>query len=274
MRVQYLMAAVILAAVVAGYAGERIIIRGSDTMVILGQRWAEEFMRQHPGDVVEVAAGGSGSGFAALINGTADICFASRPMQQWERDLLDKKYGTRGIAIPCAVDGLSVYVHPDNPVPSLSLLDLRALFSGAVSNWRVLGGPDADVVLYGRERHSGTHQMFREVILGDTAYAPGMLGLPSTAAVVLAVRKDPHGIGYGGVAYGKGIREIAVRRDSLSPAFAPLPENIRDGSYPISRLLYMYLKAPPAGLLRDFVDWVLSERGQQLVSAVGYLPLR
>jgi phosphate transport system substrate-binding protein len=265
-----------LAALVPGAAGagRGITIKGSDTMVILGQRWAEEYMTTHAGAVVQVTGGGSGTGIAALINGTTDICMASRPMKPEEKMKLRDRFNTQGTEIAVARDGLAVYVHDSNPVRDLSIEQLRVIYTGRVTNWKQVGGRDAAIVLYGRENSSGTYVYFKDHVLLGQDYAPRTQTLPGTAAVVNAVAKDPNGIGYGGAAYGRGVVEIGVRRDATSPAVRPGPETVRDGSYPIARELYFYTRTKPAGDTKKFVDWVLSDAGQALVTRVGYYPIR
>jgi phosphate transport system substrate-binding protein len=257
-----------------GVAGRGLTIKGSDTMVILGQRWAEEFMRTHPKAVIQVTGGGSGTGIAALINGTTDICQASRPMKEDEKRKLRDRFQTMGVEIPVARDGLAIYLNEANPVQALSLADLREIYTGRVTNWREVGGRDARIVLYSRENNSGTYVYFKDHVLQGRDYSPACQTLPGTAAVVNAVAHDPNGIGYGGGAYAKGVRECPIRKDASSPAILPSVETVRDGSYPISRYLYFYTRQRPTGEARAFVDWVLSDEGQNIVTRVGYYPVR
>jgi phosphate transport system substrate-binding protein len=255
-------------------AEEKITVKGSDTMVILAQRWAERYMAAHKDVVIQVTGGGSGTGISALINGTTDICNASRPMKESERAKLQEKYGSRGVEIRCAIDGLSVYVNEKNPVKDLSLEQIKNIYLGKTKNWKEVGGPNRPIVLYGRENNSGTYVYFKDEILGGADFAAAAQHLPGTAAVVNAVAKDPTGIGYGGAAYGKGIREVKVRKEPDSPAYGPTMENIRSGKYPISRFLFMYVRARPTGAMKAFIDWTLGDEGQKIVSEVGYFPIR
>lgn len=255
-------------------AEEKITVKGSDTMVILAQRWAERYMTAHPDVVIQVTGGGSGTGISALINGSTDICNASRPMKNSERDKLKARYGTRGIEIKAALDGLSVYVSETNPVAELSLNQIKGIYTGKVTNWKELGGPNEKIIVYGRENNSGTYVYFKDNVLMGDDYSSTMQSMPGTAAVVNAVAKDKNGIGYGGAAYGKGIKELKVKKDATSPAFAPTMENIKSGSYPISRYLYMYVKNKPTGALKEYIDWTLGDDGQKIVSEVGYFPIR
>lgn len=253
---------------------ETITIKGSDTMVILGQRWAEAYMKRNPGVIIQVTAGGSGTGISALITGTTDICFASRPLNAAEQERLESRFGTGGVAVRCAIDGLSIYVHPSNPLGALTFAQIKGIYTGRISDWDEVGGPRRPIRRYGRESNSGTYVYLKEEVLGGEPYADNVLRLPGTAAVVNAVAGDSGGIGYGGAAYSKGIKEIAVRRDAQWPAYEPTLTNVRQGLYPIGRFLYLYLRAEPEGVMKDLIDWILSDEGQAIVRGVGYFPLR
>jgi phosphate transport system substrate-binding protein len=255
-------------------AARGITVKGSDTMVILGQRWAERYMAAHPGAIVQVTGGGSGTGIAALINGTTDLCQSSRPMKDDEKRKLRDRFQTMGVELPVAKDGLSIFLHERNPVKELTLEQLRGIYTGAVTNWSQVGGSDAPIVLYGRENSSGTYVYFKDHVLRGQDYAARCQTLPGTAAVVNAVAKDPNGIGFGGAAYAKGVKDCGVKKDAASPAVLPTEATVRDGSYPITRYLYFYTRTRPAGDLKRFVDWVLSNDGQAIVTQVGYFPVR
>lgn len=253
---------------------EAVTIKGSDTMVILGQRWAESFMAKHPGNVIQVTGGGSGTGIAALINGTTDICQSSRPMKDDEKNQIQEKYGNPVQEVLVAKDGLAVYVHETNAIAAVTIPQLKDIYSGTTTNWKQLGGKDAPIVLYGRENSSGTYEYFKEHVLAGGDYAAAMQTLPGTAAVVNAVAQDPNGIGYGGAAYAKGVKECGVKPDDASPAVLPSEATVRDGSYPISRGLFYYLRQAPQGKVKEFIDYALSDEGQALVKDVGYFPIR
>ena len=270
----YALAAALALNVAGAVAQEKITVKGSDTMVILAQRWAEKYMSKTSGVTIQVTGGGSGTGISALINGTTDICNASRPMKPSEREKLKVRYGSLGVEIKSARDGLSVYVNESNPITELSLAQLKAIYSGQITSWKALGGNDERIIVYGRENNSGTYVYFKDNVLEGEDYTPSMQSMPGTAAVVNAVAKDKAGIGYGGAAYGKGIREIKVKRDASSPAYAPSAETIKNGTYPISRYLYMYVKTRPTGAMKDYIDWILSDEGQKVVTEVGYFPVR
>ena len=252
---------------------QSITLKGSDTMVILGQRWAESYMASHPEMIVQVTGGGSGTGIAALINGTTDICQSSRPMKDEERQQIQQKYGAPPQEIMVAKDGLTIFLNEANPVTGLSLADLKKIYTGATSKWSAVGGPDAPIILYGRENSSGTYEYFKEHVLEKQDFAASVQTLPGTAAVVSAVAKDPNGIGYGGAAYLKGVKECAVKADEGSEGTLPTAENVKSGAYPISRALFFYLRKAPEGALKEFVDYALSDSGQKVVTEVGYFPI-
>lgn len=255
-------------------AGGNITIKGSDTLLLLGQRWAEAFMGQNPGVTIQVTGGGSGVGIAALINGSTDICEASRPIKPAEIDKLKERFNSTGVEIPVARDGLSVYLNEENPVSELSLEQLKKIYTGVFTNWKDVGGADARIILYGRENSSGTYSFFKDNVLAGKDFAAQTQTLPGTAAVVNAVAKDKLGIGYGGAAYAKGVKDAKVKEDEKSPAFAPTLANVKSGQYPLSRNLFWYLRNKPTGDLKKLVDFVLSEPGQDIVSKVGYFPLK
>jgi phosphate transport system substrate-binding protein len=253
--------------------GRNITVKGSDTMVILGQRWAEVYMSKNPGVTIQVTGGGSGTGIAALINGTCDVAESSRPMKDSEKAEVSQKRGKPVVEIPVALDGLAVYVNEQNPVSELSLEQLKKIYIGVAKNWREVGGRDERIILYGRENSSGTYVYFKEHVLENADYYPTTQTLPGTAAVINAVARDTRGIGYGGIAYGKGIKHLRVRKDANSPAIEPSMDNVMSGAYPISRYLYWYLAGQPAGDLKKLVDWVMTKDGQSVVENVGYYPL-
>ena len=254
-------------------APEKVTIKGSDTMVILSQKWAEVYMKTNPNASIQVTGGGSGVGISALINGATDIANSSRPMKQTEIEKLKSRYNTLGVEIPCAKDGITVFLNEANPVKELSLQQLSGIFSGKITNWKEVGGQNAPITLYGRENSSGTYVFFKDnVVKAD--YASSCQTLPGTAAVVNAVKKDKNSIGYGGAAYAAGVKHCKVKKDAKSPAYEPTPENVKSNVYPISRYLYMYTRNRPTGATKAFIDWVLGPQGQKLVTEVGYFPVK
>ena len=264
----------VLLASMAINAAQTITIKGSDTMVILAQRWAEAYMAKHPGTVVQVTGGGSGVGLAALVNGATDIATSSRPMKSSEMNQLKERYASLGVEVKTAKDGITVYVSESNSVNELTLDQIKDIYTGKITNWKDVGGSDAKIIMYGRENSSGTFAYFRDNVLKGKDYAPSTQHMPGTAAVVNAVSRDKNGIGYGGAAYAKGVKEIAVKKDARSQAIKPTAESIKAGTYPISRYLYLYLRNRPTGETKAFIDWVLSPEGQGIATKVGYFPAK
>lgn len=250
-----------------------ITVKGSDTLVILAQRWAEKYMSTHPDLVIQVTGGGSGTGISALINGTTDFANASREMKKSEMNKLKERYNTLGNEIKVAKDGITIYTHSTNAVSELSLDQIKAIYLAEITNWKDVGGADAPIIIYGRENSSGTFVYFRDNVLGGKDYSATMQSLPGTAAVVNAVVKDRNGIGYGGAAYAEGIKIIKVKKDAASTAFAPTIETVKNNEYPIARYLYMYSRSKPTGAMKEYVDWILGPEGQELVTKVGYFPV-
>jgi phosphate transport system substrate-binding protein len=252
---------------------KKITVKGSDTMVILSQKWAEVYMAKHPGTVIQVTGGGSGVGLAALLNGSTEIANASRPIKPAEVQKLKAKYKTQGIEIPCAKDGLSVFLNKSNKVSELTIQQLGNIYSGKITNWKEVGGDDAKIRLYGRESSSGTFEFFREHVV-KSDFAVNVQTLPGTAAIVNAVSKDKYSIGYGGAAYAEGVKDCKVKKDAKSKGVLPTAATIKNKTYPISRYLYMYLKSRPTGETKAFIDWILSPEGQKLIAEVGYFPVK
>jgi phosphate transport system substrate-binding protein len=250
-----------------------VTIKGSDTMVILGQRWAETYMGAHPGTRIQVTGGGSGTGIAALINGGTDICEASRPMKDKEKEQVKARHGKEVKEIPVALDGIAIYVHQSSPISVLSQPQLKLIYTGKITNWKDVGGQDAKIVPYSRENNSGTYVFFKEHVLGNEDFAREIQTLPGTAAVVNAVSKDPASIGYGGIAYATGIRAVPVKKDDNSEAVPVSLQTVQSGKYPLSRNLFFYTIGEPQGEEKAFIDWVLGSEGQKICEAVGYYPL-
>ena len=251
----------------------KITIKGSDTMVILSQQWAEIYMKKHPETTIQVTGGGSGVGIAALINGSTDIANSSRPMKPTELEKIKVKYNKNGIEIACAKDGLSVFLNKGNVVSELTIEQIGAIFSGKITNWKQVGGADAKIQLYGRESSSGTFEFFKEHVV-KTDFSQSCQTLPGTAAIVNAVKKDKYSIGYGGAAYAEDVKDCKVKKDTKSKGVLPTAATIKNKTYPISRYLYMYLKSKPTGETKKFIDWILGSEGQKMIATVGYFPVK
>ncbi len=249
-----------------------VTVKGSDTMVLLAQRWAERFMKTHPGAKIQVTGGGSGTGLAALINGTTDIAMASRPIKEAERRKVRERHPDGPVEVPVARDGITFYVHESNPVDTLTIAQLKGIYLGDLSNWKDVGGKDAPIVVYSRENSSGTYTFVKDELLGGEDFTERALTMPGTASVVHSVALELNGIGYGGTAYARGVKEVKVKKDAQGEAVTPTPENIQSGAYPLSRRLFFYLPREAAGIDKAFIDYTLSPEGQKIVTEVGYFP--
>jgi phosphate transport system substrate-binding protein len=256
-----------------------IQIKGSDTMVNLGQAWSEKFMEENPEDFIAVTGGGTGTGLSSLINGTCDITMASRLIKPKEVALANKR-GINPNEIKVALDGLAVVVNPNNPVTNLTIDQLAGIFTGKIANWKEVGGPNEEIVILSREINSGTHVYFKEHVLrknnpaGTEEFAPGALLLSSSQAIADEVANNSSAIGYFGMGYiSQKQKAIHVALDENSEYEAPNLENVINGKYPISRPLIFYTNGLPQGLVKKFIDYALSPEGQALVSANDFVPL-
>jgi len=262
-----------LALALPAQAGE-ITVKGSDTLVILAQKWAETYMRSHSDVKIQVTGGGSGVGLAALQNGATDIADASRAIKSKESEAYVVKYDHAPREYKVAVDGLSVYVNKENSVTELDLGQLAGIFTGKITNWKDVGGNDAPITVYSRENSSGTYEFFKEHVLKGKDFAATAQTMPGTAALLQEIEKDKNGIGYGGAAYGAGARALGVKKDAAAPAVYPTEATVMDGTYPIWRYLYNYVN-PDAdkGDIAAYLTWIRGEEGQKIAKDVGYYSL-
>ncbi|MCU0771639.1 MAG: phosphate ABC transporter substrate-binding protein [Verrucomicrobia bacterium] len=270
---------VLLAAIMGGSlpfsaSAGNITAKGSDTMVILAQKWAELYMQKNPDNKIQVTGGGSGTGFAALQNKTTDLANASRPIKPKEVSACIKAFGKRPTEYKVALDGLSVYVNNESAIGELTLDQLDGIFTGKIRNWKEVGGGDAPITIYSRENSSGTYEFFKEHVLKGKDFAASAQTMPGTAAVLQAVAKDKNGIGYGGAAYGEGAKHLKVKKDETSPGVEPIADNIANQSYPIWRYLYIYVNPDlDKAEIGAYLKWIRSDEGQKVVEQVGYFPL-
>ena len=272
--IQKLGVAVLMAGIAAPAFAGSITVKGSDTLVILAQKWAEVYMGAHSGVKIQVTGGGTGTGFAALQDQTTDLCDASRKIKAAEISNCIKAFGKRPTEYKVALDGLSVYVSESNPLKELTMDQVGGIFTGKIKNWKDVGGADAPITVYSRENSSGTYEFFKESVLKGSDFAASTQTMPGTAAILQAVAKDKNGIGYGGAAYGAGAKHLAIKKDDSAPAIEPNEENVVKGSYPIWRYLYVYVNpALDKGEIAAYLNWIRSEAGQKLVKEVGYYPL-
>ena len=262
----------------AGEVAEMIENKGSDTLVNLALAWAEAYMQRNPDVRISVTGGGSGTGIAALINGTVDIANASREMKP-EEIAAARANGYEPKEFVVARDAIAVVVHPSNPVDGLTLQQLSDIYTGKITNWRELGGEDRPIVLLSRESNSGTYVYFLEQVIrlgdpkSDLLFSPDTLLMPSSEGISAEVRQNPNAIGYDGLGYvTPDQKTLKVAADSRGPYVLPSAETVNQGLYPISRPLYMYTIGEPTGQIARYLDWVRHE-GQALVLQLGFVPL-
>lgn len=248
-------------------------------MVNLALAWAEKYQTLYPDFQISVTGGGSGTGIASLMNGTVDIANASRAIKE-EEIATAKENGIDPVEFVVAQDAIAIIVNPENPVEKLTLEQISDIFSGKYTNWIELGGEDRPIVRLSRETNSGTHIYFLEEVLrlGDkenkTLFSRDTLLLPSSEGIMVEVRDNPNAIGYDGLGYvTSDVKVIAVADLGESEYIMPTIETVLDGSYPISRDLYMYTTGQPQDRIKSYIDWILSTEGQQIVSDLGFIPL-
>lgn len=258
-----------------------IQIKGSDTMVNLGQAWAEEFMAEHPETSIAVTGGGSGTGIAALINGTATLAQSSREMKPEEKTNVLKSTGKEVKEFKVGMDALAIIVNPANPISKLSIEQLSDIFTSKIKNWKGVGGVDEPMLVLSRERNSGTHVYFLEHVVrkgnakGPEEFAPSILMMPSSQAIVQEVARSRAAIGYVGLGYvTKNLKTLGVKKDAQTPAVGPSIETAQNGNYPISRLLYLYSAGELEGMVKTFIDFVKSAKGQEIVQTLDFVPLK
>jgi phosphate transport system substrate-binding protein len=257
---------------------ETIENKGSDTLVNLALAWAERYMDLHPDVRLSVTGGGSGTGIAALINGTVDIANASRQMKAEEVEAAEGN-GITPVEFVVARDAIAVVVHPSNPVDELSFQQISDIYTGKITNWQEVGGEDRPIVLLSRESNSGTYVYFLENVVrmgeeSDLLFSPGALLMPSSEGITAEVTENPNAIGYDGLGYVTPEQKVvAVSRGPEGPYVLPSVETVNDGSYPIARPLYMYTAGEPAGRVEAYLEWIRNE-GQAVVPELGFVPLQ
>lgn len=251
-----------------GRTQESILITGSTTVFPIAQRAAEEFMKLHPDVSISVRGGGSGVGIAALIDGTVDIASASRPIKTKELKKAREK-GIKPVGTVIAKDGIAVIVHPSNPVDGLSLAQIRAIYTGKISRWSEVGGEAKPIVVISRDVASGTFEAFKKLVLKGGRTRPDALMLASNKAVATTVAKTPGAIGYIGLGY-LSPEVKALKVDGVLPS----KETVVSGEYKLARPLFMYTNGEPKGLAGEFINFILSPKGQKIVEKVGFVPIK
>ena len=262
--------------------GARVTIqnKGSDTMVNLALAWAEAYGQIHPEVEIAVTGGGSGTGIAALINGTVDMANASRPIKDEERAEAQAN-GIEPVEHIVALDAIAVVVHPSNPVDGLTIPQLADIFAGRITNWQEVGGQNRPIVLLSRESNSGTHVFFLEKVVRQgraddkTLFSPDTLLMPSSEGISAEVRQNPNAIGYDGLGYvTKDQKVVAVAAAEGQPYVLPAIDTVKDGSYPIARDLYIYTVGQPQGAILAYLEWIMGAEGQAIVKELGFVPLQ
>jgi phosphate transport system substrate-binding protein len=253
--------------------------KGSDTLVNVALAWAEAYGQIKPEVQVAVTGGGSGTGIAALINGTVDMANASRKIKEEERSKAEAN-GIEPVEHVVAGDAIAVVVHPSNPVQGLTIAQLSDIFTGKITNWREVGGEDRPIVLLSRESNSGTHVFFLEQVIrqGDkddkSLFSPDTLLMPSSEGISAEVRENPNAIGYDGLGYVTPDQKmVGVASTEGGSYVMPMVETVKDGSYPIARGLYIYTAGEPQGAILEYLNWILGPEGQTIVQDLGFVPL-
>ena len=253
--------------------------KGSDTIVNLALAWAEEYQTIHPDIRLSVTGGGSGTGIAALINNTVDIANASRQIKEEEIENA-RANGSEPVEFVIARDAIAVIVHLDNPVDYLTLQQISDIYSGKINNWSEVGGEDRPIVRLSRETNSGTHVYFLEEVIrlgqseNTSLFSRNTLLLPSSEGIGAEIRQNPNAIGYDGLGYvTEEMKVIGVAANPDSEYIFPSPETVNSGAYPIARDLYMYTNGQPQGLIADYLNWILSQAAQEIVSELGFVPI-
>jgi phosphate transport system substrate-binding protein len=251
---------------------QSISVKGSDTILPLAQAEAEKFIDESNGKSVSVTGGGTGVGIAALIDKGVDIATASREMTGDEIKKANEN-GIKPVKYIIAYDGITVVVNPKNPISKLTFNQLRGIYNGSISNWKQVGGEDKPISAISRDSSSGTYADFKKDVLFGDEFRPDALTQATTGGIVTEVAQNPNSIGYTGFAYvDNSIKVLSL--DKGNGSVLPTTQNILSGTYPLSRSLYFYTNGEPAGLTKEFNDFVLSEKGQNTVSKVGFIPVK
>jgi len=253
--------------------------KGSDTIVNLALAWAERYQGDHPDVRISVTGGGSGTGIAALINGTVDLANASRQIKAEEIEQAQSN-GVEPVEHIISRDAIAVIVNPNNPVTELTLKQISDIYSGKITNWKEVGGDDRPIVRLSRETNSGTHVYFLETVLrlgskeDKTLFSTNTLLLPSSEGIIAEVRQNPNAIGYDGLGYvPHDLKMIAIAEEAGGEYVLPSVATVNDKTYAIARDLYMYTNGAPEGLLKEYLDWILSPEAQQIVEELGFVPV-
>ncbi|OAV68825.1 phosphate ABC transporter substrate-binding protein [Bacteroidales bacterium Barb6] len=248
-------------------------IKGSDTMLPLSQKEAESFMKANPSQTVTVTGGGSGVGISSLLEGTTDIAQLSRKIKFDEKQKLQEG-GKTAKEVIAAYDALAIVVHPSNKVKDLTREQLEGIFTGKITNWKEVGGEDLKIIPYSRETSSGTYEFFKESVLKNKNYMNGIMSMPATGAIIQSISQTKGAIGYVGLAYlNKDVKATRVSYDKGTTFVEPSVANAKNETYPIVRPLYYYYEIKAEKKVKPFIDYVLSEEGQKIVTEIGFIEL-
>jgi phosphate transport system substrate-binding protein len=254
--------------------GSAQVIKGSDTMLPLTQKLAEQFMKANNDKKVTVNGGGSGVGLSALVENTTDIAMASRRIKFSEKQKMQET-GRTSKEVIVAYDALAVVVNPANKVTNLTREQLEGIFTGKITNWKQVGGEDMKIIVYSRETSSGTYEFFKEHVLNNKNYMNGIMSMPATGAIIQSVSQTKGAIGYVGLAYlNSSVKAIHVSYDKGKTYVEPTVANAKNKTYPIVRPLYYYYDIKIEKKVKPYIDYVLSPEGQAIVSKVGYIPVK
>jgi phosphate transport system substrate-binding protein len=267
----------------SGSGEERTVLenKGSDTLVNVAQAWAEEYQSVNANTAIAVTGGGSGTGFAALLNGTVDIANASRRIKDSERQsLLDSGVEPKEFVV--GYDALALFLNNNNPLDRVTLSQLKNIYAegGDFDNWSDLGitvpgCPSGEIVRVSRQNNSGTYVYFRSTVLDGTDYKLGSRDMHGSKDVVDLVSHTACAIGYSGLAYATDeVHMPCIETEDGSQCVHPSIDTAADGSYPISRPLFMYTRGEPTGAIKEYIDWILSDEGQCIIKQKGYAPVR
>ena len=263
----------------SGADGTVIENKGSDTIVNLALAWAESYQKVNPNIRISVTGGGSGTGIAALINGTVDIANASRQIKDQEKENSETN-GISPVEFVVARDAIAVIINHENPVDELTLEQVSDIYSGKINNWQEVGGDDRPIVRLSRETNSGTHVYFLEEVLRlgdkerDTLFSTDTLLLPSSEGITTEVRQNPNAIGYDGLGYVTDeVKMIAIARVGSSDYVLPSAETVNSKAYPIARDLYMYSAGQPTAEIEQYLQWIMGPDAQMIVEELGFVPI-
>lgn len=260
-------------------ADAQIEVKGSDTMVNLALAWAEAYQKENTNISISITGGGSGTGIAALLNNTVDIANASRRIKQEEINQA-LSLGIEPFEVIVASDAIAVIVNPSNSINHLTLQQISDIYQGKYSNWQELGGEDRPIVRISRETNSGTHVYFLETVLrlGDpentSFFDPSTLLLPSSEGIIAEVRDNPNAIGYDGLGYvTPEVKVLGIKTSPGSPAVLPSIDSVIQGTYAIARDLYVYTNGEPQGAIKAYLEWILSDAGQSIITDLGFVAI-